>query len=139
MISAYLDASALVKLMRPEPESEALVEALAQWPVRIASEVVTVELGCTAWRLDGTELLDRVEAIADGLDLIPFSAAIRERAATTAFDPPLRALDAIHLATALELGEDLDTFVAYDDRLCRAASTQGLAVRSPHRPRPASR
>lgn len=132
MTAAYLDASALVKLMRPEPESEALGEALAQWPVRIASEVVVVELGCTARRLGGAELLDRAESIADGLDLIPFSAAVRNRAVATAFDPPLRALDAIHLATALELGEDLDTFLAYDDNLCRAADAQHLEVRSPH-------
>ena len=131
MTAAYLDASALVKLMRREPETEALVEALAQWPVRVASEVIVVELGCTARRLGGAELLDRAESIANGLDLIPFSAAVRTRAVATAFDPPLRALDAIHLATALELGEDLDAFVAYDDHLCRAADDQRLSVRSP--------
>lgn len=132
MSAAYLDASALVKLMRPEPESEALVEALARWPVRIASEVVLVELACTARRLGGAELRDRAKAIADGLHLIPFSPAIRERAVGTAFDPPLRALDAIHLSTALELGADLDGFVAYDDDLCRAAEGRRLVV---HRPR----
>lgn len=131
MTAAYLDASALVKLMRPEPESEALIGALEKWPVRIASEIVVVELGCTARRLGGADLLDRAEAITEGLELIPFSATIRKRAAATAFDPPLRALDAIHLATALELGEDLETFVAYDDHLCRAADTQLLTVRSP--------
>lgn len=131
MTAAYLDASALVKLMRSEPETEALVEALAQWPVRIASEVVVVELGCTARRLGGAELLDRAEAISDGLDLIPFSPAIRKRAVATAFDPPLRALDAIHLATGLELGEDLEVFVAYDDHLCRAAALERLTVQSP--------
>jgi predicted nucleic acid-binding protein len=131
LTTAYLDASALVKLMRPEPESEALVDALAQWPVRIASEIVVVELGCTARRLGGSELLDRAQAIVDGLHLIPFSAAIRERAVATAFNPPLRALDAIHLATALQLGEDLDAFVAYDDHLCRAAGIERLAVRAP--------
>jgi uncharacterized protein len=131
LTAAYLDASALVKLMRPEPESEALVDALAQWPVRIASEIVVVELGCTARRLGETALLDRAAAIADGLDLIPFSAVIRKRAVDTAFDPPLRALDAIHLATALELSEDLDSFVAYDNDLREAAHAKRLAVHSP--------
>jgi uncharacterized protein len=92
---------------------------------------VVVELGCTARRLGGAELLDRAEAIADGLHLIPFSAAIRKRAAATAFRPPLRALDAIHLATAVELGEDLDTFVAYDDHLCQAATAKRLVALSP--------
>lgn len=131
MSAAYLDASALVKLLRPEPETNALVDALAQWPVRIASEIVVVELACTARRLGGGELIDRAKALIDGLHLIPFSAAIRERAGTTAFDPPLRALDAIHLATALEIEEDLEGFVAYDDRLCRASDARGLTT---HRP-----
>lgn len=131
MTAAYLDASALVKLMRPEPETDALIEAVARWPVRIASDIVVVELGCTAHRLGGADLVDRARAIIDGLHLIPFSAAIRQRAAATAFDPPLRALDAIHLATALELGEDLDTFVAYDDHLCRAAKAERLVVHNP--------
>jgi predicted nucleic acid-binding protein len=131
LTTAYLDASALVKLMRPEPESGALLDDLAQWPLRIASEIVVVEMGCTARRLGGAELLSRAETIAEGLHLIPFSAAIRERAVTTAFDPPLRALDAIHLATAIELGKDLDAFVAYDDHLRRAADVEGLVVHTP--------
>jgi uncharacterized protein len=90
-----------------------------------------VELSCTARRLGGKELLARAEAIVEGLDLLRFSAAVRERAIATAFDPPLRALDAIHVSTALELGSDLDVLVAYDDHLCRAATTWGLSVQSP--------
>jgi len=118
--------------MRPEPETDALVEALPQWPVRIASEIVVVELACTARRLGGGELIDRAQAIANGLHLIPFSAAIRERAVSTPFNPPLRALDAIHLATALELHEDFKTFIAYDDHMCQAAKAQHLDVQAPH-------
>lgn len=117
--------------MRREPETDALVEALAQWPVRIASEIVVVELACTARRLGGGELSDRATAIADGLHLIPFSASIRERAGAMAFDPPLRALDAIHLATALEVQEETRCFVAYDERLCRAADARGITTHSP--------
>jgi predicted nucleic acid-binding protein len=131
LTAAYLDASALVKLMRPEPETEALVAELARWPVRVASEIVVVELACTARRLGGSQLIDRAQAISDGLHLIPFSETIRERAVSTTFDPPLRALDAIHLATALELGKDVDALFAYDDHLCRAA-TQHLTVKRPH-------
>ena len=131
MTAAYLDASALVKLMRPEPETGALVDALPQWPVRISSEIVVVEMWSTARRLEAEDLLERADAIVEGLDLLPFSAAVRKRAAATAFDPPLRALDAIHLASALELGDDLDVLIAYDDHLCRAAGSQGLQARSP--------
>lgn len=131
MTVAYVDASALVKLMRREPETDALIEALHGWAVRVASEVVVVELCCTARRLGGKDLLKRAEAIVDGLDLLSLSVAVRERAARTAFSPSLRALDAIHLATALELGDDLDALVAYDRDLCHAASARGLVVHAP--------
>ncbi len=47
-------------------------------------------------------------------------------------DPPeLRSLDAVHLATALDLGRDLDGFVTYDDRLARAAQDAGIATFAP--------
>lgn len=117
--------------MRPEPETDALVEALPAWPIRIASEIVVVELWCTARRLGGDELLGRAQAIIEGLDLLPFSETVRERAVATTFNPPLRALDAIHLATALELRNDLGDLVAYDAHLCDAAVAEGLAVLSP--------
>ncbi|MEO6351259.1 MAG: hypothetical protein ABIP53_11465 [Candidatus Limnocylindrales bacterium] len=43
----------------------------------------------------------------------------------------LRALDAIHLATALEFGPELDAFVMYDEHLRIAAATYGLRVLAP--------
>ena len=43
----------------------------------------------------------------------------------------LHSLDAIHLATARVLGEDLDALVSYDDRLLKAATDAGLATTSP--------
>jgi predicted nucleic acid-binding protein len=46
-------------------------------------------------------------------------------------DPSLRALDAIHLATALSLGDDPEAFVTYDARLARAAARQGMVVVHP--------
>jgi predicted nucleic acid-binding protein len=45
--------------------------------------------------------------------------------------PSLRSLDAIHLATALRLGDDLGVFLAYDERLLRAAAAHGLPVAGP--------
>ena len=46
-------------------------------------------------------------------------------------DPNLRALDAIHLATALSIGDDPDAFVTYDTRLAMAAQKQRLPVLHP--------
>jgi predicted nucleic acid-binding protein len=52
-------------------------------------------------------------------------------AAMNESDRGLRSLDAIHLATARVLGEDLDAIVSYDDRLLKAATEAGLATASP--------
>ena len=47
-------------------------------------------------------------------------------------DPPaLRSLDAIHLASALSLGSELEAFVTYDARLADAAREAGLTVVAP--------
>jgi predicted nucleic acid-binding protein len=43
----------------------------------------------------------------------------------------LRSLDAIHLATALQFGDELRHIVTYDDRLAEAARTHGMRVQSP--------
>lgn len=57
-------------------------------------------------------------------------------------DRGLRSLDAIHLATARVLGEELDAIVSYDERLLKAADDAGLPTLSPrdeNGPRPAAR
>lgn len=51
--------------------------------------------------------------------------------AGTLLPPALRSLDAIHLASALIIRDELDAFVAYDARLLEAASALGLPVASP--------
>lgn len=54
-----------------------------------------------------------------------------QRAAATLGPPELRTLDAIHLATALSLGDDLGALCAYDTRLMDAARTAGVHVVAP--------
>jgi uncharacterized protein len=55
---------------------------------------------------------------------------VLEHAATL---PPveLRSLDALHLATALSLADEIGVVLTYDDRLASAATAAGLTVRSP--------
>lgn len=43
----------------------------------------------------------------------------------------LRTLDAVHLAAALDIGDELEGIVTYDDRLAEAALANGVAVVSP--------
>ena len=74
--AAYIDASALVKLFKAEVETAALLAELAQWPVRVASALITVEAICTARRLGGKAVLERARAATKGLTLIPVSAEI---------------------------------------------------------------
>jgi len=46
-------------------------------------------------------------------------------------DPLLRSLDAIHLATARLLGQELTALLTYDDRLAKAAADAGIPVHIP--------
>lgn len=48
-------------------------------------------------------------------------------------DPTLGTLDALHLASALLLGDALTTLVTYDRRLAGAARDAGITVASPGR------
>ncbi|HEY7829765.1 MAG TPA: PIN domain-containing protein [Solirubrobacteraceae bacterium] len=127
---AYLDASAFCKLFKPEVESEALGQALTgeTW---LASEILAIEVGRTAL-LAGGGAPERAQGELARVVLAPLSETVRANAATV---PParLRALDAIHLATALELRAEIDAVYAYDERLGEAAREHGLEVRTPGR------
>jgi predicted nucleic acid-binding protein len=127
----YLDSSALVKLLVEEAESAALQSFLADWPRRATSAVAEVELRRAARRAGGGEELDlRAIEVLGGLHLIEVDAAIRQIAA--ALNPAsLRSLDAIHIASALALGDSLATLVAYDARVVQAARASNLVVAAP--------
>jgi predicted nucleic acid-binding protein len=128
--AAYLDASALVKLFKAERETEAFRTALADWPVQVASKLIRVEAVCTARRLGGQDVLQRANAALELLNLIPLTPEIIERA-TDAHTPPLRAMDAIHLATALAMREDLGAMFVYDSDLHAAAQAHSLNPLAP--------
>ena len=125
---AYVDASAFVKLVVPEPESDVLLAASAAWQLA-SSALLEVE----AVRAVRRRVLDREAAVRRRLgsvELVDIGAAIRA-AACTLGDPHLPSLDAIHLATALSLGDHVGPFFTYDDRLAAAARAHGLAVTVP--------
>lgn len=127
--AAYVDASALVKLIHAEPESAALAEALDSHPAWVSAEILAVEAMRIARRLGGDAPEQAREALAR-VRLVPFTATIRDRACD--LEPPLlHALDAIHLASALQVREILDVLYGYDTRLLGAAERHGLALGSP--------
>jgi uncharacterized protein len=123
--AAYVDASALVKLFKAERETEAFLTALADWPVQVASELIRVEAICTARRLGGQNVLRRARATLERINLVPLTPDIIELA-TDAHNPPLRSMDAIHLATALTMREDLGAIFVYDSDLHAAAEAHRL-------------
>lgn len=130
MSAAYVDASALVKLFKAERETEAFRTALADWPVQVASELIRVEAICTARRLSGQDVLQRAHATLEQINLIPLTPEIIELA-TDAHTPPLRAMDAIHLATALTMREDIGAIFVYDSDLHAAAGAHRLNPLAP--------
>ena len=130
-LPAYLDASAIVKLVKAEPESDALISSIAQWPDRVTAALARVEVHRALWRLGASRTHHvRADAVLSGLVLIQVDDAILVRAASFK-DRNLRTLDAVHLAAALTLGDDPDVFITYDARLARAAERERLPVQHP--------
>lgn len=124
----YLDASAVVKLVVREPETEALVATIRADPETVSSALVWAEV-VRAARRAGVRAR-RAEAVLERIALAPVDEGILRTAAL--LDPrALRTLDAIHLATALSLREDLAALVTYDARLAEAALAAGLGVLAP--------
>ena len=126
----YIDTSAVVKLITVEPETRAMHEWVATTsPELVASDLLRTELLRAAARIGMADLLPIAEAL-DAIDFLPATAGVFDAAGR--LEPVgLRSLDAIHLATALDLDEDCDGIVAYDDRLLRAAAAHGLTSLSP--------
>ena len=124
----YLDSSALIKLCVAEAETFALREFLRTHPELASSAVARVEV-IRAARLRGGEPAETI-AVMDHINLIRMDDALLLSAADV---PPrdLRALDAIHLATALSIRADLAGMVVYDLRLADAARRAGLTVWAP--------
>ncbi|GAA4810022.1 type II toxin-antitoxin system VapC family toxin [Tomitella cavernea] len=128
----YFDTSALVKLIGREAETAPLIgwiesrEAVPQ----VTSALTRVELIRVARRQGLPELVDRARRVLDAVDTLPITPHVIDSAASVGL-PALRSLDALHLASALQIAEHLTDFVAYDRRLAVAAGSLGLNVVSP--------
>jgi predicted nucleic acid-binding protein len=128
----YMDSSALVKLVVPELESRALRDALRSWPQRVSSVVAEIEVERVARRI-GAGPIRRARSVLARIGLIELDEEVRRRASEVG-PLALRTLDAIHLATAHSLGEDLGALCVYDIRLAEAAAVQSMDVVAPGAP-----
>jgi uncharacterized protein len=125
----YLDSSALVKLVVAEPESSALRRELRGEPDRASCTLARVEV-VRAVRPHGAAAVTRARRLLRRIDLVQLDDELLDAAAMLD-GGVLRSLDAIHLAAAQTLGDDLDAVITYDERMTTAARLIGLAVRAP--------
>jgi predicted nucleic acid-binding protein len=126
----YLDSSALIKLIFQEPETSALADFLHAWPTRTSSSLASVEVLRTARLVNDAVVTRHARGLLAGVHLIRPDDTLL--AAAARLEPaPLRALDAIHLATALSLGSELAGMVVYDQRLAAAARRAHVTVWAP--------
>jgi len=127
----YLDTSAVMKLVRPEAETVALRQWLEQQPDLpwVASSLIEVEL-VRAVRVADPAHLVHIPTVLARLEMLEIDGIVRGNAAAV-LPPTVRSLDAIHLATALEIAADVTAVVTYDKRFGEAAEAAGLTWAAP--------
>lgn len=126
-----------MKLVLQEPGARELRAWLGSRPDHCSSVLGTIELRRAVRRsIERTGLADvgiavsqQVEDVLADVAVLTLDDAIAGRAASLD-PPPLRTLDAVHLATALSVAP-LEGFITYDDRLAQAANAAGLSVFAP--------
>lgn len=96
---------------------------------KVSSQLAKVEV-MRACRRVGVDAIAEARDLLAGLHLIPMSAEVVSDA-TEMGDPTLRTVDALHLASALSIRDDISAFIAYDRRLIAAASSVSLDAQSP--------
>jgi uncharacterized protein len=127
--AVYVDTSALARMLLDEPDAPAVERELDTFDQRIASRLLRVELRRVGLR---ENRLDEADQLLAGVSLIPLEGQILTAAEKV---PPftVATLDAIHLATALQIASagQLDAIMTYDKRLTGGAREHGLTVLSP--------
>lgn len=118
-----------MKLPLEEDGHAALREELAKWDGYVSSALLAVE-SVRACARYGSERADDAREWLHGVALLPLDDEVMD-AATKLGPAPLRSLDALHLATALTIRDDVGAFVVYDERLAAAATSHGLPVVAP--------
>ena len=134
----YIDAIALVRLLVPEPESDTLNQALTGAEDVILSDLALTEMASALGRCTREALLtpaesrrlyreaERLASVCRRAELTPPVHRLAERLLLTSREVPLRALDALHLAMALD--GRAATLVTFDPRMRAAAASQGVFV-----------
>lgn len=130
MAGVYLDTSALGRVVLDEPDSAAIGAALAAFDAVVSSRLLRIELHRVGLRTGIAR--EEIEAWLAGVSLVPMDDAILS-AAESVSPASVATLDAIHLATALQLaaGRHVASIMTFDVRLAEGAHEHGLAVIAP--------
>lgn len=120
----YLDTSAAYKLLSREPEAEAVETLFMSGSALLSSRLLEVELHATADRRGGSR--EDVDSILRRVDLDAVDDEVIDHA--LALRAGLRAMDALHLSTALLYGGTVTAMATYDRELAAAAQRFGLTV-----------
>jgi uncharacterized protein len=118
-----------VKLVLREREEDVLRVEMSEWDGYVSSALLAVEAirACSRHRSEYAQ--DAREWLID-VALLPMDNALLDEAASLG-SPSLRSLDALHLATALSIRDDLGVFFTYDERLAAAAADRDFNVAAP--------
>ncbi len=131
----YLDACALLKFIRPEPETDALRawrHAFPEGTELVTSELAQLEITRTLLRagIDHQRVPYLTGNALRGVYLVDLTSTVLARAMAYRV-PRLGSLDAIHLASADPFRTELTEFVTYDHELTKAAADLGFPVSAP--------
>ena len=128
----YVDASAAAKLFIAERETSDLQQWLSDLskPHLVSSALLAVELLRLLRLVNPATVTPAEQFLAADVDIVEITPPVLGDA-TTVPPPRLRTLDAIHLATALDLGASVDILLTYDKVLIKAARATGLTVAFP--------
>jgi predicted nucleic acid-binding protein len=127
--AAYLDSSALVKLVIREPESDALIARVRLLPTRVSCSLARVEV-LRAVRPHGRAGIARAGSLLQRVGLLGLDDELLDAAGALP-GAKLRSLDVIHLAAACTLGDELAEIITYDARMAHEAVRLGLPVSAP--------
>lgn len=128
----YLDTSALVKLITPEPETIPLFRYVLSWRYRMSSSIAFVEVYRAVLRAAEDEdlVLRRTEQVLSGITFVDAHSGIYGTAALLQ-PKTLRSLDAIHIASAMEVRPGLGALITYDKGMAAAAKAHDFKVVAP--------
>jgi len=131
----YLDSCALLKFIKPEPESAALRQWRQDLPAEtelLTSELAKLEITRTLHRagVDHHQVPYFAGQAVRGIHIVDLTSTVLTRAMAYRTNR-LGSLDAIHLASAEPFRAELDGFVTYDKELTTAATALGLQTTAP--------